>query len=114
MPSTQVSQHEVFQEIASRSYCEWPAYDSTPLYDRSSLDELEKDVRTIARVWFEHDTHESVEGFVCCLPLAYVEFEAHDRYAGTARYGMEQLVRAFLLKELHGWEHASALVDYLH
>ncbi|RJT07594.1 transposase [Halococcus sp. IIIV-5B] len=27
---------------------------------------------------------------------------------------MEQLVRAFLLKELHGWEHESALVEYLH
>ena len=26
---------------------------------------------------------------------------------------MEQLVRAFLLKELHGWEHESALVEYL-
>ena len=27
---------------------------------------------------------------------------------------MEQLIRAFLLKELHGWEHESALVEYLH
>uniref|UniRef100_UPI0009B5C4B1 transposase n=1 Tax=Halococcus morrhuae TaxID=2250 RepID=UPI0009B5C4B1 len=27
---------------------------------------------------------------------------------------MEQLVRTFLLKELHSWEHESALVEYLH
>lgn len=44
-------------------------------------------------------------------PVAYIEFEAHDRYTGTTRYGMEQLVRAFLLKELHGWEHENALVN---
>ena len=114
MPLTNLSQREVFRTIAATSYHEWPVYDSTPLYDRSSLGGLEEDVRTVARVWFEHDAHESVESFVCCLPLAYVEFDAHDRYAGTTRYGMEQLVRAFLLKALHGWEHESALVEYLH
>ena len=97
-----------------KSYQEWPAYDSTPLYDRSSLSGLEEDVRTIARDWFDHDAHESIQGFVCCLPLTYVEFEAYDHYTGTTRYGMVQLVRVFLLKELHGWEHESALVEYLH
>ena len=113
MPPAPASQRKVFQEIAATSYREWPTYDSTPLYDRSSLGGLEEDVRTVARVWFEHDAHESVEDFVCCLPLAYVEFDAHDRYVGPTRYGMEQLVRAFLLKALHGWEHESALVEYL-
>ena len=110
---TQISRCEVFRTIAAKPYYEWPAYASTLLYDRSSLSGLEEDVRTVAKVWFEHDAHESVEGFVCCLPLAYIEFEAHDRYTGTTRYGMEQLVRAFLLKELLGWEHESALVKYL-
>ena len=103
----QTSQWEVFREIATTSYYEWPAYDSTPLYDRSSLGGLEEDIRTVARVWFKHDAHESVEGFVCCLPLAYVQLDAHDCYTRTTRYGMEQLVRAFLLKELHGWRYES-------
>jgi IS4 transposase len=107
------SRREVFQRITATSYHKWPAYDSTPLYDRSSLGGLEEDIRTVARVWFEHDVHESVDEFVCRLPLAYVEFDAHDRYTGSTHYGMEQLVRAFLLKEIHGWEHESALVEYL-
>lgn len=109
----QTSRRAVFRQIAETSYYDWPAYDATPLYDRSSLGGLEKDIRTVARVWFDHHTHESVEDFVCCLPLAYVQFEAYDRYSGTTRYGMDQLVRAFLLKALHGWEHESALVEYL-
>lgn len=114
MRSTQASRREIFRTIAAKSYRKWPAYDSTSLYDRSSLGGLKEDIRTVARVWFDHDAHESVESFVCCLPLAYLRFEPHDRYSGTTRYGMEQLVRAFLLKELHGWEHESALVEYLH
>ena len=109
---TQESRREVFRTIAVTSYREWPAYDSTPLYDWSSLSGLEEDIRTIAKVWFKHDAHESVQWFACCLPLAYVEFEAHDHYTGTTRYGMEQLVRTFLLRDLHGWEHESALVEY--
>jgi IS4 transposase len=109
----QPSQREVFREIATTPYRDWPAYEATPLYDRSSLGGLEEDVRTVAKIWFEHDAHESIEDFVCCLPLAYVAFEAHDRYTGPTRYGMEQLVRAFLLKELYGWEHESTLAKYL-
>ena len=62
----------MFRTIAANSYREWPTYDATPLYDRSSLSGVEEDIRTVARVWFDHDTHESVEGFVCCLPLAHV------------------------------------------
>jgi hypothetical protein len=46
------------------------------------------------------------------LPLAYFEFRAHDRYAG-ARYEMDTLVRVFILKECHGWDHETALVEYL-
>lgn len=113
MPPTLASQREVFREIAATSYRDWPTYDSTPLYDRCSLGGFEEDVRTVASVWFEHDAHESVGGLVYCLPLAYIEFDAHDRYAGPTRYGMEQLIRAFLLKTLHGWEHESALCEYL-
>ena len=104
----------MFRRIAQTPHKEWPVYDSTPLYAQSSLSGLEEDVRTVARVWFEHDAHESIKRFVCCLSLAYVEFGPYDRYSGTTCYGMEQLVRTFLLKELHGWEHESALVEYLH
>lgn len=113
VPSTQISRREVFRAIAAKSYREWPAYDSTPLYDQSSLGALEKDVRTVAKVWFAHSSHESVEYFVADLPLTYFDFEPHDRYTGSSDYGMEQLVRAFVVKELHGWEHENALAEYL-
>ncbi len=108
-----MSRCEVFRTIAMTSYREWPAYDLTPLYDRSSLGALEEDVRTVAKVWFEHDAHKSVERFVSDLPLAYVEFRPHDRYTGSTRYNMVLLMRLFLLKELHGWNHETALVEYL-
>jgi len=113
MPSTQTSRRSVFRTIAQATYSAWPAYTSTPLYDQRSLDGLEADIRTVAAVWFEHDTHESVEEFICHLPLAYVDFQPHDRYTGTTQYEMSQLMRVFLLKELHGWVHETALVEYL-
>jgi IS4 transposase len=56
--------------------------------------------------------HDSVEEFVCALPLAYFRFSAHDRYAGSTRYRMDILFRVFVLKELHGWDHETALVGY--
>jgi len=64
-------------------------------------------------MWFDHESHDSVEEFICTLPLAYFRFSAHDRYAGPTRYQMDTLFRVFVLKELHGWEHETALVDYL-
>ena len=85
----------------------------TPLYDRTSLAGLESDIRTVSETWFDHDSHDSVEEFVCVLPLAYFRFSAHDRYEGSPRYRMDILFRVFVLKELHGWEHETALVDYL-
>ncbi len=88
-------------------------YESTPLYDRASLDGLESDVRTVSETWFGHESHDSVEQFVCSLPLAYFIFDAHDRYADSTRYEMETLFRVFVLKELHGWAHETALVEYL-
>ena len=93
----------VFRRIARRPYCEWPVYDSTPLYDRTSLAGLESDVRAVAGMWFTHDAHDSVEQFVCSLPLAYFLFDAHDRYGGSTRYEMDTLFRVFVLKDLHGW-----------
>jgi hypothetical protein len=88
-------------------------YDSTPLYDRSSLAGLESDVRVVSETWFEHDTHDSVEQFVCSLPLAYFLFNTHDCYAESTRYDMETLFRVFVLKEIHGWTHETALIKYL-
>ena len=113
MATIQASRREIFRTIATKSYYEWPAYDSTPLYDQSSLSALEEDVRTVGRVWFEHDAHESIEAFVTDLPLTYVDFEPHNRYTGSSDYEMEQLVRVFLLKVLHGWEYESPLVEHL-
>ena len=107
------SRRAVFRDIAQAPYTEWPAYDSTPLYNRSSLDALQEDIRTVGQRWFEQDHHGSVEDFVCQYPLAYFRFDAHDRYGGSTRYKMEPLFRVFVLKELHRWEHETALVDYL-
>jgi IS4 transposase len=47
------------------------------------------------------------------LPLAYFRFSAHDRYAGPTRHQMDTLFRVFVLEELHGCAHETALVDYL-
>lgn len=113
MASTRPSQRTVFRRIARQSYAEWPAYGSTPLYDRSSLAGLGSDVRVVSETWFEHDDHDSVEQFVCSLPLVYFLLGAHDRYAGSTRYGMDTLFRVFTLKECHGWNHETALVEYL-
>lgn len=99
--------------ITRRLYTEWPAYDLAPLYDQSSLSGLEEDVRTVAKIWFKHDAHESVERFVADLPLGYFEFQPHDRYTGSTQYDIPLLMRLFLLKELHGWGHETALVEYL-
>lgn len=79
-------------------------YDSTPLYDRTSLPGLKSDIRLVSKTWFSHDSHDSIEQFVCPLPLAYFIFDAHDRYAGSTRYEMLLLFRVFVLKELHGSE----------
>jgi hypothetical protein len=113
MASTRSSRHDVFQTISTTSLYSWPTYESTPLYDRSSLRALAEDVRTLARVWFRREAHDSVDGVICHLPLEHVEFEPHDSYTGRTRYEMGQLFRAFLLKELHGWAHETALIEYL-
>jgi len=88
-------------------------YDSTPLFDHTSLPALASDIRVVAEPWFNHDEHEAIEPFVSALPLAYVRFDAHDQYTGSTSYEMETLFRLFLLKELHGWDHETALVEYL-
>ena len=113
MAPTRKSRSTVFREIAQRSYADWPTYESSPLSDRSSLPALESDVRLVAETWFQHDDHEAVEPFVHAVPLAYVQFDAHDRYAGSTSYKMETLFRLFLLKECHGWNHETALIKYL-
>jgi hypothetical protein len=100
--STRESRRSLFRRIAHRPHADWSVYDATPLYERSSLDGLESDIRIVSQIWFRHDRHESVENFICALPLAYLEFDAHDRYAGSTRYEMDTLFRVFILKELHG------------
>ena len=111
--ATRRSRRSVFQRIANRSHANWPVYETTPLYEQSALAGLESDIRTVSQTWFKHDCHESVEIFVCSLPLAYFRFEDHDRYGCSTRYEMDTLFRVFVLKELHGWEHETALLEYL-
>ncbi|WP_246989537.1 transposase [Halorientalis marina] len=113
MISSNTSRRDVFRQIAQRPHVDWPAYDSTSLYDRSSLTALSEDIRTVSGAWFNHHSHDSVEAFVCQYPLSYVVFDPHDQYSGPTRYEMPQLFRVFLLKEVYGWNHETALVDYL-
>ena len=108
-----MSRRAVFRRIAQRSYIDWPVYRSTPLYDRTSLSGLEEDIRIVSKTWFRHEQHESVEQFLCSLPLAYFTFDAHDHYDGTTRYGVDTLFRLFVLKECYGWTHETALAEYL-
>ncbi len=110
---TRESRRSVFRQIVKQSYVDWPAYESTPLFDRRSLPALESDVRVVAEARFNQDEHEAIESFVHAVPLAYIRFDAHDRYASSTTYGMETLFRLFLLKECHGWDHETALVEYL-
>ena len=113
MPSTQTSRRAVYRTIAQHHYSAWPAYSITPLYDRSSLDGLAEDIRVVASTWFDYETHESVDAFAIHYPLEYVDFAPHDRYSRSNQYEMSGLFRVFLLKELHGWDHETALVEYL-
>ncbi|WP_394743167.1 transposase [Natronococcus roseus] len=113
MASTQTSRRDVFRAIATGSYREWPAYHTTGLYDRSSLGALEEDVQTVASVWFAHEAHNSVDEFICELPLRYVDLAPHDQYDEPAMYEMRTLARAFLLKEAYGWDHETALLKHL-
>ncbi|RLM53493.1 transposase [Halobellus sp. Atlit-31R] len=113
MPSTEQSRRDVFRTIAQLQHVEWPVYGSTPLYDRSSVSALQSDIRTVARVWFEHGIHDTIAEFVSQYPLKYVDFGPHNEYSGSTRYQMPQLVRLFLLKEIHGWDHETALLTFL-
>ena len=113
MTATRGSQQTVFRYIAQHLRHNWPTYDSTPLYDRSSLSAVEEDIQTVASVWFKHNAHDSVTDFVCRLPLAYFEFEPHDRYTESTSYEMDTLFRVFVLKELHEWDHETVLVEFL-
>lgn len=113
MAPTCVSYRSVFRRIAHQQHVEWSTYDSTPLYDRTSLAGLESDVRVVSSVWFTHPDHDSLEQFACSIPLAYFRFEVHDRYGRSTRYEMDTLFRVFVLKELHGWKHETSLLEYL-
>lgn len=69
MAATCESQRTVFRRIAQQPYVEWPTYDSTPLYDRTSLPGLESDIRVVSEVWFSHQEHDSLEQYICELSL---------------------------------------------
>jgi hypothetical protein len=58
------SRRTVFCLIAQLSYVDWPTYESSPLFDRTSLPGSESDVRLFAETRFQHDDHESVDSAV--------------------------------------------------
>lgn len=107
---TRESRQSVFRQIARRSYINWPVYDSTPLYDRTSVVGLESDIRTVSEAWFGQDTHDSVEWFVSA---GLLQIRGTRPLRGFDTLQMDSLFRVFVLKELHGWEHETALVEYL-
>lgn len=75
MTQTRESRRSVFRQIVKQSYVDWPAYESTPLFDRRTLPALESDICVVAEAWFNQDEHEGIEPFVHALPLAYVRFD---------------------------------------
>ena len=111
--SARESRRPVFRQIAQRSHADWPIYSSTPLHERSSLDDPASAIRTVSQIRFGHGRHESVDLLVCSLPLACFKFDARDRYAGATRYGMDTLVRIFALEALYGWDHETAPSEYI-
>jgi hypothetical protein len=110
---TSETRRTAFRQIAQRSNVDWPVYESTPLFDRTSLSALESDIRVVAEAWFQQEEYKAVEPFVFTLPLTYVQFDTHDCYVGSTSYEMETLFHLFVLKECHGWAHETALVEYL-
>jgi hypothetical protein len=94
--------------LPSNPYVDWSTYESSPLFDRSSLRALESDVRLVAGAWCNQDEHEAVDQFVHAVPLAYVQFDAHDRYAGSTSCEMETLFRLFVPKRMQTSEKAQA------
>ena len=54
----------VFGQIAQQFYVDWPTYELSPLFDRSSLTALESDVRLVAEAWRNQDeTRQSTSSF---------------------------------------------------
>jgi hypothetical protein len=95
MSSTERSRRDVFRTIAQLQHVEWLTCRSTPPYGRSSVSALQSDIRTVAGIWFDHGTHESIAEFVCHYPLKYVDFGANDEFVGSTRCQMPQFVRLF-------------------
>jgi putative transposase len=82
--------------------------------DGDALDGFVADVTTIAQTWCEHATdYGDIETLVCCLPIDHLTFAAHNSSAPySGPYPMALLVRAFIIKEINGWDE-TALHDYL-
>jgi putative transposase len=78
------------------------------------LDRFIADVTTIAQSQCERwETYADIETLICHLPIDHLTFAAHDSlvpYSGP--YPMALLVRAFIIKEINGWDE-TALHDHL-
>ena len=84
MPRTLDSHQTVFRRLAQRKYAQWPAYESTPLYGRTSLAGPESDIRTASDVWFNHD--------YCLLELPVVDVNLQANVEGLDASVMFQAV----------------------
>ena len=78
------------------------------------LDGYVADVTTIAQARCEHATdYADIKTLLCRLPIDHLTFAAHDSSAPySGPYPMTLLVRAFILKEINGWDE-TALHDHL-
>ena len=83
-----------------------------PYFEVDDPDGWVYDVATVAQGWFEHTEHNDIEEILYRARYAYFDLSSHDPYDGRG-YPMLPLFLAFIVKELHGWEHESALCAYL-
>ncbi|HET7324948.1 MAG TPA: transposase, partial [Halococcus sp.] len=98
--------------------------DSTPEQSRcfavesertsEDLDGFISAITTIAQSQCEHcEAYADIETLVCELPIDHCTFAVHDSFAPySGPYPMTLLVRAFIIKEINGWDE-TALHDYL-
>lgn len=83
-----------------------------PFYEADDPDGWVYDVATVAQGWFKHDDHDDLEEMLYPGRFAYFDLPAHDPFGGQG-YSMLPLFLTFIIKELHGWQHESALHAYL-
>jgi IS4 transposase len=111
----------VEREIANNDRFEWvgalsPDDSADGDDERTDLRALTTDIETIAKAWFSRgEGYDDIEECLCDLPLARFDFAPHDPYPPRQGqpYPVAPLFRAFVIKELHEWNHETALRSHL-